>query len=458
MRGVPVCLILLFLASTLAGCINGEAQSGGPEDASADRTGMLAGPALWNDPQNTPHPAYGWPTLSSPPTGPLPPYWEPMPAATLPTTITGLVHEGSAPTAVRQGGGNAVFGSIAYVPGFSTGRSYIVDLSDPASPALLANTDVPGSERGAAIIAYPDGRLASVVSTSAGFNVWDITDPTAPEFLTAVHPSQGGHKVGVVPGTPIVYNAASDGGSWTGGGGRHTEIYDLTDPDAPELVQEFDNGYSCHHVYFWNAPDGSKQRAICAGVTFTQIWDTTDPRNPEVIVSIPMHHGIQGVHSLANSPYTFSHFAGISIDGDTLLVGDEMGGGGLPPGCAAGVHSPVGSASTPAGALWFYDITDETDPVLSGWFSPGHHVATNSGHALSSCTAHHGRLVPAEGRDMIAMSFYGAGVVLIDFTLPAAPIMVDQYNTGANTWETWYHNGWLVTGDLSRGLDVLSFR
>jgi hypothetical protein len=80
-----------------------------------------------------------------------------------------------------------------------------------------------------------------------------------------------------------------------------------------------------------------------------------------------------------------------------------------------------------------------------------------------TCTAHHGRLVPdPQGRDLLAMSFYHAGVVLIDFTGVGSqsgplPRAVDQYVDGSDTWETWYYNGYLFTGDLARGLDVLAF-
>lgn len=64
---------------------------------------------------------------------------------------------------------------------------------------------------------------------------------------------------------------------------------------------------------------------------------------------------------------------------------------------------------------------------------------------------------------MVAMSFYGAGVVLVDFTgidfgRGMLPRVVDQWAQGSDTWETWYYNGYLFTGDLARGLDVLKFR
>lgn len=470
---------VLLGSIVLAGCLD----PGNPVD-DADQgllLGLLAGEPLWNDPQNAPHPAFGWPTLSSPANATeVPAFWGPIPAAELPSPITGIEAVGQSPSDIRRAGGIALFGSIAVVPGYGK-PSTILDISDPTNPKNLSSF-TPQDElfssdpqvgkpthRGATIIAYPDGRLVTVISTSRGLDVWNLTDPTDPQPLPPIHIRS--HKVGVVPGTPIVYNAASGGGGAAnadGPGGRTadtgrgtTGIYDLTDPAKPIHVQNFTNGFSCHHVYFWNNPAEEKYRAICAGIEYTQLWDTSDPRDPKVIVSVPVHHGAAGTPSGAVTPAAFSHFAGLSLDGKTLLVGDEMGGGGLPPGCVASVETPAGAVSTPIGALWFYDVSSEKNPRLLGWYSPLNDPRVKA-QAATSCTAHHGRLVPTEGRDTIAMSFYGAGVVLVDFTdvdfaQGKLPTVVDQFARGSDVWETWYNQGYLFTGDLYRGVDVLKF-
>jgi hypothetical protein len=452
---------LAFIAAVLGGCI------GAPDDTTGDNgipiiSELMAGPAKWHDPQNAPHAAYNWPTLSNPPEGPLPEWWAPLDGTELPDVISNIAHVADGPEEVLSGGGIAMFGSLVFVPGFSS-ESYLVDVSDPTEPKHLATMEAgAGAHRGAAFIAYPDGRLVVAVSTGPGFDVIDVTDPTRPDLLTSVSPEQGGHKLGVVPGTPILYNAASWGGADNGimGEGhvaqlaaRGTEIYDLSDPENPELVQMFENGYACHHIYFWNNPAEDKHRAVCAGIEYTQIWDTADPLDPKVIVNVPVHHGVAETPSGSVFLLAFSHFAILSNDGNTLIVGDEMGGGGLPPGCVAGASTPLGHASVPAGALWFYDVSDETNPILQGWFSPGQQIPD----LYDTCTAHHGRLLPTPGQDLLAMAFYGAGVVLIDFTDPTLPVMVDQFNQGTDTWEVWYADGYLFTGDLARGMDVFKF-
>jgi hypothetical protein len=498
-----------LLTALLAGCVGDKA----PEDLVDDGTvlglpgylydgagDLFAGEALYRDPQNTPHPAYNWPTLTSPASGPdVPRWWKPNNGTALPAAFTAIEPIGRA-QGVTSGAGIALFGSLAVVPSFSAAvNSTVVDISDPTNPRVLgemqginSRTGQGLSHRGATIIAYPTGRLVTVISTGALLDVWDITDPTHPVQLPQIFPSEGSHKVGVLPGTPFVYNANSDGadrpsqqvvpgapaipdqtGIVPGNGLGFVEIYDLSDPDAPDptntsLVQKWVNGYGCHHLYFWNDLDLNKSRGVCAAIQFTQIWDTSDPANPTVIESIPFGSGGSpaGDGAAVVFPASLSHYAGLSLDGTILMMGDEWGGGGTtPPGCTARVDIPgVGAVSIPLGAVWFYDITVETEPELLGWYSAAQSDQLTNGATPqeTSCTAHHGRLVPFADRDVLAMSFYGAGVIVIDFTAlrneqPGLPMTVAQFADGSNTWETWYYNGHLYTGDLNRGMDVLEF-
>lgn len=482
MRSSPLLLATLFAAAVLAGCTSMPVTP----DPGTVAPELKAGPALWNDPQNAPHPAWGWATLSNPPAGAMPSWWTPVAARALPEHITGMTHLARAMDAagksVPQGAGIAIFGHIAVVPEDAQ-FAHFVDVSDPMHPVEVGKVDSTG--RGAAIIAYPTGRLVTAISTTPGFDVIDFTDPTHPETVSQVKASEGGHKLGIVPGTPILYNAGSNGGEAASpinpvglGPGTcsasvsncvgYTSIYDLTDPANPALVQEWHNGLSCHHIFFWNNATQGKYRAICAGIQYTQLWDTTDPKHPSVIVSIPVHSGVANGPSNSLSVEMFSHSAGLSIDGKVLYVGDESGGGGLPPGCVASASLPTDgtTAGTPVGATWFYNVADEKNPQLLNYFEapvqPSTYTDTAGNMHSSSCTTHHGRLVPdKEGRDLLAMSYYGDGVILVDFTgvSPSTPPkMIDQYQDDSNTWETWYDNGYLFTGDLARGLDSLTFR
>jgi hypothetical protein len=105
--------------------------------------------------------------------------------------------------------------------------------------------------------------------------------------------------------------------------------------------------------------------------------------------------------------------------------------------------------------VFFYDVTDEATPVLRGWINPGSHFTYNAASG-TSCTAHIGRMVPTEDTDLVAMSFYGGGVGLIDFTDPSNPFFLASWQTAA-PMDVWYYNGYLFAGDASHGVDVLTF-
>lgn len=472
-------LVSLLVAAVAAGCLSNSDDPSDPVDSSDARAGFLysgagdlfAGEALYADPQNTPHPAFNWPTLAHPASGArVPDLWKPISATQLPATLDELQLVKQTP-GVSSGAGIALFGSLAVVPGYGAPTA-VVDISDPTNPTVLSTFSPQENitnHRGAAFIAYPTGRLVVVISTGAGIDSWDLTDPTKPLPLPPLFPDGGSHKVGVIPGTPIVVNAASDGGAASNPATSPgvNAMFDLSNPDSPVQLPDFQNGYSCHHVYFWNNLEENKSRGVCAGIQYTQIWDTTDPYNPSVIVSVPFGSGGTPLDATDRSiqfPASISHYAGLSLDGKVLLMGDESGGGSTPPGCVARVDLPgVGSVSVPIGAVWFYDVSVETSPQLLGWYSASQSdKLMTSGDPARSCTAHHGRLIPVPGRDVLAMSFYSAGVVVIDFTGvrgegAGLAETVAQFADASDTWETWYYQGYLFTGDLARGMDVLQF-
>lgn len=418
----------------------------------------------WRTPQLAAHPAFGWPTLDDPslPGRPLPAWWAPIPARELPAQLTKLQRAGGA-AQPHVGAGIALFGSLAAVSGWS-GRDKVAfrlyDIRDPVQPRLLAAPQgTPG--RDADFIAYPDGRLVLVMASDYKVDpVWDVTDPAHPKLLTEIQPPHGSHNVLVVPGTPILYNANSRGGGPAGAepatASGSVEVYDLSQPAAPRLVEDFANGYGCHDITAYVNASQGKLRAYCAGVEMTQVWDIADPASPRVLANIPMPAGPPGGPSPAGvtgkAITVWSHTAEVNHDASVLIVADETGGGGLPPGCDAHADTPAGSASGPLGNLWFYDLRDERNPELKGWVSPTTTLLTKPG-TVGSCTAHFGREIA--DRNVAAWAFYTAGTLLVDFRDPAHPVILDSFADGTDTWDAWSYQGYVFTGDLARGLDVL---
>jgi hypothetical protein len=451
--------VLLVVALLGPGCLDQAPQAGLAK--AGDAVGQLLAPsvdqALWNDPQLFPHPAYNWPTITHvPPEAPV--WWQPIAAAATPDPVTSIQ-----PLAqVGRGSGHdgyAVFGRLVVSP---SGQIY--DITDPAKPTVLATLSIKPSARQAVVIPFPDGHLYAAYATGSGnVPIWDITDPKNATEVHVFKVPSGGHTIGVVPGTPILYNANAVGSRYYPheiSGGKsivQVEIYDLSNPDDPKLIKEWKNGEGCHELSFYLKP--GKLRAYCAAVDATQIWDITDPKNPSVISTVPMPHGqrpVPGYPILA----TVSHYVVVNDDASVMGVADEYLGG-VGPGCDV-YQRPMGrTVSGPSGNVFFYDIKDEKAPVLKGWINPGAHFtynppAASNGNAIQ-CTAHIGRMVPQAKTDLMAMSFYAGGVGLIDFTDPAQPFFAATWQK-STPMDAWYYNGYLFLGDASHGLDVLTLR
>lgn len=442
MRALPVMMTVALVALAFAGCLEEDAL---PKERRLGKNAIsekekIPGP-------NNAHPAYGYPVYL-PENGTLADHWKLPARKELPDPIRGLqsvLHvEGAS-----QGQGIALFSTYAIAGRQAAqGPFNVIDISDPAKAKIVGTTQVP--VRDADTIAYPDGRL--VVITTAGGRVQfatDITDPTQPTKIAEIQTPHGNHNLAVVPGTPIVYNSGSGG---------IVDIVDWTYPDSPRVAGEFNNGNGCHDITFYISVAQAKYRAYCAAYPESEIWDVTDPTQPKLIIAIPfptMERALPtpGLPETAVFPLSFSHLAMVNHDASVLIVGDETGGGAI-NGCDAHVDAAGRTVGGPLGDLWFYDIRNETSPVLHGQISPSFVDGLGG-----SCTAHFGRVI--EDTNFLVMGFYAAGVVLVDFRDLDSPKIVDRFDPvpdGGSIWDVWYSEGYLFTGDTSRGMDVLTFR
>ena len=168
------------------------------------------------------------------------------------------------------------------------------------------------------------------------------------------------------------------------------------------------------------------------------ILDIKDPANPKRIAE-------------AMDPnFAYWHSANFSNDGSKVVFTDEWGGG-TAPRCrvtdkmtwgADAVFSLKGRALTLGG---YYKI-----PAAQ----------TNS----ENCVAHNGSIIPVPGRDIMAQGWYQGGVSVFDFSDPAhareiayfdrGPVNADTLYTGGS-WAAYWHNGYLYSTEIARGLDVL---
>jgi hypothetical protein len=270
------------------------------------------------------------------------------------------------------------------------------------------------------------------------------------------------HNVAVVPGTTMVFNSQSRGAGGT------NELVDVADPFAPVVVGTYSD-HGCHDITFHGSFGAEDFRAYCAAIQRTEIWDLTglDVAAPQLgIKTVGLveltKSPIVGNPVFGSSPArTLHHLAMPNADASILIIGDEFNGGGSPGACF--LNDPLTGHSTPFGALWFYDISDEANPELLSWISPSLVLPrapsnpTSPTGAVPNCTAHFGTLIP--GEEKLVMGWYTAGVLLIDFSDPASPRILDQFLAdGINTWDARVHGRYVYTGDIARGMDVLELR
>ncbi len=385
-------------------------------------------------------------------------------------------------TAYPSGAGNWVQGDYVFSSALNEGF-FIADISDPAQPSLVF--DCPDDcetpfARKAEVITHPDGRLTLVLATQTnGLHFWDVTDPENPVWASAITDFDPNHNIAVVPGTEYVFNNPSRGS------GYPNQLVDASDPYDPRILGDYGR-YGCHGTT-WRGTFGDPDfRAYCAAIQRTEIWDMSgfDPTAKDFNITL------LGVVEFAagNSPVTGSpvftppstpvpspvgipfpartlhHLALSNADGTILIIGDEHNGGGSPGAC---LYSD-GETSTPFGALWFYDISDEKAPKLLSWISPPTETPRVPGvpqdpttafpgavyGIVPNCTAHFGTIIP--GEEKLVMAWYTAGVIMVDFTDPTTPKIIAQYKPeGTNVWNARVHNGYVFTGDITRGLDVV---
>jgi hypothetical protein len=363
----------------------------------------------------------------------------------LPGTVTGMEF-------ITNGNSNGttgiwIDGDTAYLSGGVGLR--ILDITDPARPALLA-ADIPDTNsRDVDILHHPNNRTYAVLADSGenGMKLVDVTDPVRAE-LVATEPHCV-HTVAVVPNSTVVYaswslcHAIPPGEQMQAG---DVTIVDWADPlnptwkifaFPPVVITEGGvprpvTATSCHEMTF----NAELQRAYCAGISNTMIWDISDPLNPEIVQVIDwplinIHHSVYDAR-----------------DGDLLIIADEFGGVATPsPPCTdPGVD--------PTSALWFFDISDLATPVPVGYFQIDHNQLSGDTASRGYCSTHLGEIV--DGRDLMVLGWYTAGTVLIDFSDPANAFQVAHYRAADPTsvWEARYHNGHVFSADTQRGLDI----
>ena len=337
-------------------------------------------------------------------------------------------------------------GDYAYVgsedPDPSEGGLHVIDISDPTNPTEVGHLPCPAQQSDTAVwngivvmaIDSPTTNTHCDGAGQEGARVVDARDPANPTqvaFVAKPAPlsvpgvvsvgSGGGHTVTTVGETGFVYVNNYAGGTVT-----VLDIRPVLTGNKPVEAATLATGpgglSGCHDITI----DGG--RGYCAAITHTEIWDLSDPLAPSVLGRV-VNPAIDIHHSTA-------------VSGNTLVIGDEFTGAEAAMGCQ------LGSAG-PAGALWFYDISDPAVPKVLGYFN------TPQTYLGVRYTAHNFNIIP--GTTYLVAAWYRAGVRVIDFADPTQPKQIAHaVGDGASTWSAYWYRDAIFTGDMHRGTDVFT--
>jgi len=156
------------------------------------------------------------------------------------------------------------------------------------------------------------------------------------------------------------------------------------------------------------------------------------------------------ISAVSDSNFSFWHSATFNNDGSKILFTDEWGGG-LQPRCRA-TDKPEWGADA------IFTLSGTTMAFKSYYKLP---VAQT---AVENCVAHNGTLIPVPGRDIMAQGWYQGGISVFDWTDPAHPREIAFFDRGpmdstkllgAGSWSAYWYNGYIISSEIARGLDIL---
>jgi hypothetical protein len=412
-------------------------------------------------------------------------YLEPLPDGSVPQPISHdrdvhsdnmfLVANHDDGGTYRQGSDLAFWGNLAVLGNFDNpGGFRLMNIENPANPVKVGQFACRGPQADVSIwrdlvfvsvdtpMSGPQCGAAPAGTTQVttggafeGIRVVSIADPANPTQIAFVDTDCGSHTHTLVPDEANKrlfiyvqsYPLGGQGVECNAETHRQISVVEvpLRNPAAARVVSTPDvsPAVGCHDVTVFTA----LELAAAACLTESQLWDISDPVNPRVLSHI------------VNPAINIHHSSTFNWKGTTLVIGDELGGAAASPGCADG------SEHLPLGALWFYDVSNPSAPVVRSSYSiPQQEVS-------AFCTAHNFNTVPTRnGRDILVSAWYHGGTTVLDYTDPAKVTQLGYYIAKAPkisaAWSSYWYRGYIYANNFdedvnslsprSRGLDVFA--
>jgi hypothetical protein len=327
-----------------------------------------------------------------------------------------------------------------------------------------------------------------------GIRVFDVTNPTAPRFVTGVPTACGSHTHTTIEDKDdqrvLIYVSSYPLGSGITPGSAeapaslrcqspHKKIsiveVPARDPAAARVLREeplsSDTApypgaggplappfQACHDIQAF-----MKERiavAACAGDA--QVWDISRPEDPSASDG-EVHTHYRNPNESTGDRFEFVHSATITWDGRYMTVQDETGGGGTAE-CDGSAPEGTPPGATTDGFTYIYERVDPGEPApppLSRYMIPRPQGA-------EICVSHNGNVIPTNKGYYQVQAFYQGGNTVLDYTDPTRPREIAFADpTGdaigdADSWSTYWYNDYIyANGGLdrrgatrNRGVDV----
>jgi hypothetical protein len=420
------------------------------------------------------------------------------------------------------------------------GTGVALDATGPRGSFTIvghANLGARGMNAGLAVVGdtvYVGSRIDdSIAGRDAGVLIVDVSDPAAPAVVGSIGaPDEGvtgmsSRELRAVPDLNllIVLNLQCSpdlhGCSEAAGERESLKLYDITDRRAPVRVGAISFGtalrpQSPHEMFVWRDPDDPARVLVFLTLApapgVLAVVDVSDPTMPRQVMQwSPIANG-----GLVAEESSFLHSVSVSDDGRTGYFSHQQGGlfvadlSQVIDGAAAPVitiasapgaqldwspPSPMGphsavrvpgrdvlvvtdeiypepfSAGCPYGWMRTVDIADPATPAVLGEFR----VAENTGGCadaapMTTFTAHNATVT----HDVALVTWHSAGLQAIDVSDPAAPtslaelrpeplaeVAVEDPGLGGNPLTMWSYpviqDGLIYVVDIRNGLYLLRY-
>lgn len=352
----------------------------------------------------------------------------------------------------------------------------VYDIRKPHKPQLVTQVLCPGSQNdisvlGDLLVLSVDSsrsndsctnvpQSATIKESWEGIRVFDISDPTAPQYVASVETACGSHTHTLAPSKDgadvyVYVSSYSPNVNFPDCQPPHDQVSVVKVPVAapqdaavvsePVLFPAEEGGgnppggYSretsgCHDLTAYPSKDVMAGACMGDGI----LIDISDRENPVVT---------EQVRDTEN--FAFWHSATFNNAGTKVVFTDELGGGGGP------TCNPT--TGPQKGADGIYDIVGGQLEFRSYFKIPRTQANTEN------CVAHNGSLIPVDGRDLMVQAWYQGGISVWDFTDSANPKEIAFFDRGplsterlilGGSWSAYWYNGHIYSSDIQQGFDV----